>query len=293
MAQTSASDALKTYRYLRLAMVACVLLLGVSVGIEIVRAGHGCWRTSISSYYYTPVRGVFVGSLVAVGVCLIAIKGNTTLEDVLLNIAGCLAPVVAFVPIRDPGECASVPFQGTAGPSDAENNVLALLIVGAVSLAVATWLARRDAGGAGLPPAVRIGLGASLGLLLVGALWFGLGRDSFLRLGHYAAAIPLFACMLAVVVTNAHGRACQRADHEGRPVTGRDLVNGYLVIAVLAVASLVVLGLVTWLGHWAHGVFWIEASQIGLFAAFWILQTRELWGPGIRGRAGRRPASAR
>ena len=106
---------LKSYRYLRLVMVGLVVLLAASVLIELQQTGFGCWRTSISSYYWTPVRGVFVGALVAIGTCLIVLKGNTPVEDVLLNVAGALAPIVAFVPILDPKECQSTPWAASPG----------------------------------------------------------------------------------------------------------------------------------------------------------------------------------
>lgn len=280
---TEPSDALKTYRYLRLAMIALVLLLAASLVIEIV-AVHGYLRTSISSYYYTPARGVFVGSLVAVGVCLVVIKGNTDVEDILLNIAGCLAPVVAFVPVADPHERSSAPAALSDAAPNVANNVGSFLIVAAVCLAAATWFAKSAAGPQGMPSAVRIGLGVGGALLAVGVLWFWLGRDSLIRNGHNAAAIPLFLCMVAVTVANAYDTARQQAGADDRPMTRSDLINGYLIVAALAVVSGVVLGLVTWLAGWAHGLFWIEATQIALFAAFWGLQTRELWNVGVRVR---------
>jgi hypothetical protein len=85
-----------SYRYLRTAMVGVLLCLGVSVLYETVRQGFVL--SSISAYYYTPAQGVFVGALAAIGVCMIALQGTTQAEDVLLNIGGMFAPVVAFVP---------------------------------------------------------------------------------------------------------------------------------------------------------------------------------------------------
>ena len=95
------SYAVNTYRYLRIAIVVVILALLCAVAIE---RGHanGCFEESISAYYYTPVHSVFIGALVVLGVCLIAIRGCTDVEDVLLNIAGVLAPVVAFVPTVRP-----------------------------------------------------------------------------------------------------------------------------------------------------------------------------------------------
>ena len=57
-----------------------------------------------------------------------------------------------------------------------------------------------------------------------------------------------------------------------------ELANRYLAIAALTVALVVTLGLVTWLGHWRHGTFWLEVVVIAAFAVFWAVQTAELWG---------------
>ena len=40
----------------------------------------------------------------AIGFCLIVIKGSTAWEDTCLNVAGMLAPVVAVVPTSDAGK---------------------------------------------------------------------------------------------------------------------------------------------------------------------------------------------
>ena len=82
--------AVKTYNYLRIALAALVLLLYTAVVLEWWAAGR-CLQTSISAYYYTPVHAVFIGVLVTMGVCLVALKGNTDGEDVLMNLAGMLA----------------------------------------------------------------------------------------------------------------------------------------------------------------------------------------------------------
>ncbi len=76
---------LETYRYLRIGLIGAAALLGVSVVIE--RLHTDCWQEAISSYYYTPARAVFVGTLVAVGLVLIVIKGRER-EDLYLNLAG-------------------------------------------------------------------------------------------------------------------------------------------------------------------------------------------------------------
>ena len=96
---------------------------------------------SISAYYYTPVRGVFVGSLVAVGLGLVAIKGREGWEDSMLNLAGMLAPLVALVPTPISVPVAGFEVERRTVPAElvpaVENNVAALLVLGVVGLVFA------------------------------------------------------------------------------------------------------------------------------------------------------------
>src|SRR3954466_7641702 len=119
----------KTYLYLRVGLVALAVFLGASLVIELV-AGDTPWLGAISAYYYTPVRSVFVGTLIAMGVYLIAIKGrDRPREDLMLNLAGMCAPVVAMVPapLEDSSACGTaarcVPDAYLSG---VENNVESL-----------------------------------------------------------------------------------------------------------------------------------------------------------------------
>ena len=44
--------AIKTYRYLRMAMIAMIVLLGASLVIEWAKTDPHCLQNSISAYYY-------------------------------------------------------------------------------------------------------------------------------------------------------------------------------------------------------------------------------------------------
>ena len=92
-----------TYRYLRMSLVAVLTMLAASVCFQWFFAGNHL--PSISDYYWTPVHAVFIGALLALGVGMVILKPDNELEDIFLNIAGVLAPVVAFVPTPAPGTC--------------------------------------------------------------------------------------------------------------------------------------------------------------------------------------------
>ena len=118
----------QTYRGLRAAMVLLVGLLAAAVVFEIVAsalAGAVCLQPSISAYYYTPARPVFVAALSAVGAGLIIYRGTTPAENVLLDFAGFLAFIVSFVPTKiQPDACDATNVPSAAEISSAiANNV--------------------------------------------------------------------------------------------------------------------------------------------------------------------------
>src|SRR4051794_38394117 len=135
--------AIKTWRYLRLAIVVLAAGLAVAVAYQVFHGTCKCFLTSISAYYYTPVHAYFVGALVSIGVCLLCLKGNTPGEDILLNLAGMLAPVVAFVPTPAEDHSAVVLFNDVDIDSSVTNNITALLVVGAIGLVTLAVLSRR------------------------------------------------------------------------------------------------------------------------------------------------------
>lgn len=266
-----------TYRYLRVSVVALTLLLAVSLTLEVARGGERFG--SISGYYYSPVRSVLVGTLMAIGPALIAIKGRPGWEDTLLDLAGMAVPLVAFVPtprelgpeVCGPGTASCVPPEYVPA---VRNNVTALLVVGALVLAVTWWGARRR----GRPASV--GLIAASAAWLVVTVWFVVSPDLFLRMGHYAAALVFFL-LTAAVAWLAGRRAGERTDL--RLMSPDRYGRAYRTIATLILATLVVgagvvggarlIGLRPWFGT----VFVVESVLLVLFVVFWVLQTAENW----------------
>lgn len=272
--------AVKTYRYLRISMVGAVVLLGVSVLIE--RSNVDCWQTSVSAYYYTPVRAIFVGMLMAIGLCLIVIKGSTAWEDATLNAAGMLAPVVAVVPTTDVGECWSkspgrLPVDddgnlATWVTANIDNNMTALLITGIVGLIVAAVIASiatrnvaavAEVGEIGM----RLGLLAAMMFLVGGAVLF-VTWDDFDTRAHGIAAVLMFLFLALAVGGNAWNHR-----HDPGPRTYFWLYAMIAAAMVIAAAIMFPLG-----SRWLHMVLVLEATEIALFAIFWLVQTKEHWG---------------
>ena len=56
------------------------------------------WQQSLSAYYYTGTRNVFVGTLWAIGIFLFAYPGYNHREDLLGNLAGVFALGVSLFP---------------------------------------------------------------------------------------------------------------------------------------------------------------------------------------------------
>jgi hypothetical protein len=277
----------KTYRYLRVSIVGMVVLLAVAVGIELVGGDSG-QLDSISAYYYTPVRSIFVGALMAIGLSLVAIRGRDGAEDTLLNLAGMLAPVVALVPtpLSRPGPDGEPErFVPADYLPSIENNVTALVVVGVIGLGFAAWTAHRN------PVEIRrpalIGVAAGAVALLGFALWFALGRDSFVLGAHYLAAIPLFGCISAVAWINARAARDRRDDGPAlRMLPAQRRAGLYRLIASAMVVTVVVAGVlaalqaaeITSFDSW---LFYVETVLLALFVTFWLLQTAEYWEEGI------------
>jgi hypothetical protein len=93
-----------SYLALRLFVGAIGVLLPWVLLIGNWALGDGT-EPSLSGYYYTPMRNVFVGALCALAIFLIAYKGYDLADSTITNIAGAATVGVALFP--------TTPFGGT------------------------------------------------------------------------------------------------------------------------------------------------------------------------------------
>jgi hypothetical protein len=256
----------QTYAGLRFAMVLLVLLLFGSVLFQVVltaTTGELCLQPSLSAYYYTPARPVFIAALCAVGACLIIYRGATSIENVALDFSGFLAFVVAFVPtsLHD-GACDTSNVPASADVLAAStNNVAVLFVAGAFALGAA-WLLLPSPRYGSPDPRVSSSLVVSAAALLGGFVFFWRFPAYFAEYAHGAAASALFIGFVVVVVENCRRPALPRFRRAYRIIA-----SGMLGTVGLGVAGMAV--------DLERVVLWLEAALIAEFAWFWVVQTAE------------------
>lgn len=284
-----------TYRYLRIAMVAVLVMIAASVVIESVHSR--CLLGSVSSYYYTPVRTVFVGALFAFGAALIAYKGHSDEEDSVLNLSGLMAFVVAIVPTVPDGSCQ---VSNSAVPTairsvGVTNNILSLLVAGAVALLIG-WAFRSrakkpDSTVTARPESVRRDAATAAGVRrpvwiqrnwtwLRWVLWvipvaevasFAAFPEFLEDRGHAISAVTMVVGLILVMFFNAWFSEVRQEDEGGQY---RRRYQRLAVVLILAVATTIALAL--FMGE-SLLILLLEFVILGIFVVYWLFQTAELW----------------
>jgi hypothetical protein len=278
-------------------MMALLTMLVFSAGYQWWReTSRTCWLGSISAYYYTPARTVFVGSLCALGACLIAYKGHSPEEDALLNFSGFMAFVVAMVPTVPDHLCGPNAYSQTPPEIAAavRNNVWSFVFVTALAVIIGGLIRRRSRDTAAKPSRLTVIVSVACGVVLVVELTLFLAlRERFIAVSHGVAAVTMVAGVIAVMGFSALRRERQDAMHGGddqtatptvwsprRPTNGSIWLSPGILLVTLGVTVLVALST-----SFDRFILWAELAIIVLFGAYWGVQTRELWGLGERATA--------
>ena len=282
LAADDQDHAIATYRYLRLSIVIVILTLLVSLLIE--RANASCWQGSVSSYYYTPVHSIFVAALAVIGIALIAIRGATVHEEVLLNMAGFLAPIVAFVPTGwsstdCPSNLNTASKQAVDGLLSgnqffarfSSNNLLAFIIGLLAAVLITSFVAKRARKRDPLVTATEvvvpaIGIGS---VILGGILWRVSSPATFDTHAHSYSAIIMFLLVGIVMFSTARRNESKfyRVVYYACP--GTMLVGGVVVFIVGRIVA------------WRQQILVLEGIEAAAFVVFWFSQTIELWDYGV------------
>lgn len=269
------SASLRTYRYLRIALGAMIVVIFTAVTVATVAQGH--LLGSISAYFYTPARSGFVGALIAAAVALLAMSGHRA-ERALLDSAGLLAPLIAVVstPIRSTDVCgpdaSCVP--ATAIP-DIENGVWTYLLIGTAAwLTVLVLVLTKTVAW----PVARISLiAATVVLVGIALLWF-LARDVFLASVHFGAAAAFFLLIGTIAVLHLRGR-----DDSPDPARWMKVVYAIVAVGMVVVVVIAVIAIAYEQLNPSEEipaippVFTCEVVALSLFLVFWVVQSIQRW----------------
>lgn len=266
----------RTYRYLRIGIAGCMLIIAVAVVVASLQLGRVL--TSISAYYYSPARTALVGALIAAGIGILALSGRGT-ERWLLSTAGLFAPLIAFVPTRvAPGAVPEVNTPCAGGAVDCipsqilptvQNGVITYCIVGTILLAVAISIAiaTRQLQNRSILASLLLAI-VVIVAVAAAALWL---NPFFLYVGHIVFAGAFFLLISATALGSIH-------PFPGETRRSRAVTIAFAAIGIamaLDVAALVLV--VPFLGQPGYLVLIGESVALGLFTAFWVLQSGRTW----------------
>jgi hypothetical protein len=93
-------DLVISYRLLRkaLGVIAIVMPFVLALGAYLYEGVP--WAGSVSAYYYTSMRDVFVGTMFAVGVFLCCYRGYDRFDNILTNAAGFASAAIGLLPME-------------------------------------------------------------------------------------------------------------------------------------------------------------------------------------------------
>jgi hypothetical protein len=267
---------LDTYRYLRGGIPVMLAMLLAALIIE--RVSATCWQTSISAYYYTAVHAVFIGSICAIGTLLVVYKGSNDTEDVLLNLAGILAFVVALVPTTRPVllcGASALPVD-TVSEHAVVANVWALVVALALSRTASWWMYRRTGTGRSRSPLGTVAVWVQRAVFAVGLVTLIAVPKWFVTNAHGIAAAAMFASIIATVFITAF--ITDKGEVQStNPALYQRIYRFIAVLMALTLIAAVAVHLA--LDNFNHVVLVVEVVLIFLFGGYWVVQTVEKWKP--------------
>lgn len=298
------------HRYVLL--IAPIPAIWLLIAILVVWMARRQLFDSISDYYGGPLRDVFVGGLMACGICLIAYKGRSKPEDYALNFAGFNTFLVALVPNSFPDLLARARAD-EARPAVTEAPALLvtsaellqnLKIAVAVFLFVALAFAVVDALVMKwerfrwdeqtrftnvllcISWIAEIALiGVVVGMLVGAETVVGLSIFSVI---HFAAAVLLILNLSFAAAT--HAFPVLRSENEREDQSRTDV--GWFRTATFAMWGGVVVGGIAIARDVPYAVFWTEVWEIVLFLVFWFRAATRDWGAEYVEQARPQPAAA-
>ena len=266
---------LAIYRDLRIGSGVTLAMLAVSVFIE--RGMATRWQGALSEYYYTSAHSIFIAALLGTATLFFVYRGSSDTEDALLTLAGVAAMIAALVPQIRPTVYGphGVPKEFDVAAL-VQPNVWAVVVALVLGWSLTFWQQKRHPGGP-TDENARRHIGAVLSPTSRGdrsdrLLFF---RPQFLHYAHGAAGVLMLSAFILTVFSTSY-LAGKETDPPALPIFKRF----YWIISRTMLATLIgVLLLHLFHPDWIGNV-WItvlEGSLILEFAAYWVVQSVDLW----------------
>ena len=298
-AQPTDVVARETYRTLRLMLVTLPVLL--LVGSLLIFLTTGEIETSISAYYFGPIRDIFVGAMVGIAVCLVAYQGTSAFEDHILNVAGFYAVFVALVPAdlhktivdlgADPRMTEALQEQPSVGSLDVAAGTVqeltvdplrisagAALLVALLFIYVLRRTRRFPAPEVAAEPRAHVAFWVvnAVGAAFAGLVAWRVIEGAAFDWVHTGAAVLLIVSLAIAVASHLWPGFFGAQDHpsyRSTAIWGVTYRSAYAAILLIMGVGAAVLALVAG----AYRVIAVEWLEVALFAVFWVLETGRTW----------------
>jgi hypothetical protein len=236
---------------------------------------------ALSEYYFTSAHSVFIAALLALSTLFFIYKGRSDTEDAFLTLAGVCTFTAALVPQVRP-----YVFNPNGLPTDYKfENVILPNIWAVVVALVLGWLlalvqyrlthTKQTRSRGGTLSLYFLRLVVTLGLIALVVPHF---RDGFIKHAHGVAGTLMILAFIATVLCAAYVAGPEEESESPRRHRFQRI---YRVIAVVMLVTLVaVVTLHIARPNWVGKDFWIivlESTLILEFAAYWVVQSIELW----------------
>jgi hypothetical protein len=287
---------LATYRYLRMILLLPPTFLVLATLFE--AATRGQFRESISDSYQGAVRDVFVGTLMATGVCMIAYKSRSKLEDYALNFAGFNAFFVALVPnnftsVLNAAPASAPPGSDVITRDQVLTNLRFVLVAFLISALLFTYFdyklmhwsslkwGKDETAFASALAFVSWGAEIIFLVVVVGGFVVG-GREtlfgaSIFGILHFTAAGLLIGNLSFAVASHAFPVMLRSPQMKAAaPETSAAALTAYRVVVAAMWLGLIIGGISIYL-QLPYSVIVTEYAEIGLFVAYWLIATRRDW----------------
>ena len=277
---------LAIYREIRVGMAVIMVMLAAAIAIDGMSAKH--LQGALSEYFYTSAHSVFIAALLALSTLFFVYKGSNDTEDALLTLAGVCTLTAALVPQVRPYNV----YSPNRLPEDYNPMAVILPNVGAVAVALflgwslTWWLHRRNdskqkdtkqkrsPGGTLSLYLLRLTVVVGLIALLI-AVRVPSFRPLFAQSAHGIAGTLMIVSFIGTVFCTAYVvRQQEESRHRRRYLVFYRAMAGGMLVTLIAVVALHIARPHLFGELW---IFVLESLLILEFAAYWVVQTVELW----------------